>query len=407
MTAVRTTAARSEPLQAAHIVQDDTEAIAVAEALAPEFARGASERDRDRRYDVDQIERFSQSGLWGITVPKAYGGAQVSQATVAKVFATLATGDPSLTQIAQNHFEIVDVIRQSGSETQRRRLLGAVLGGSRLGNAFSEFGTKNVESFDTKLVPDGDGYRVSGQKFYSTGALFAHLIPIVALDEAGHVVVGIADRDAPGLEVIDDWSAFGQRTTASGTVKLNNVFIPAERVLPAHVVYEHPNAVGPQSQLIHSAIDLGIAKGAIDTTIELVRNHARPWIDSGQDRARDDPYTIGQVGDLVIRLHAAEALLERAGHVLDRTIAKPNLESIARAKIAGAEAKVLTTEIAILATNKLFELVGTRSTLGSHNLDRFWRDARTHTLHDPVRWKYNAIGQYYLNGKDPPIHSWI
>ncbi len=395
------------PVQAAHIIRDDAEAIAVAERLKPLFAAEAKERDRERRLPFVEVDLFSQSGLWGITIPRAYGGAGVSQVTLAKVFATLAAGDPSLTQIAQNSFEIMDVIRQTASEEQKRALFGAVLAGNRLGNAFSEFGGKNVEAFETKLVRSGNDFVVSGRKFYSTGALFAHLVPIVAIDEEGHVVVAIADRDAKGLEVVNDWSAFGQRTTSSGTVILDAVSIPASRVLPAHIVYENQSAVGPQSQLIHAAIDAGIARGAIEATIDLVRNHARPWIDSGLDRAADDPYTIATIGDLKIRLHAAEALLERAGRQLDETIADVNDETIARAKIAVAEAKVLTTEVALAAANKLFELAGTRSTLGVHNLDRFWRDARTHTLHDPVRWKFHAVGQYYLNGVQPPLHSWI
>ncbi|MFC3072177.1 SfnB family sulfur acquisition oxidoreductase [Shinella pollutisoli] len=395
------------PAAAAHVIRDDAEAIAVAERLKPLFSAEAKERDRDRRLPFSEVDLFSQSGLWGITVPRAYGGAGVSQVTLAQVFAILAAGDPSLTQIAQNSFEIIDVIRQTGSEAQKRELFAAVLSGKRLGNAFSEFGGKNVEAFETRLVRKDDHFVVSGRKFYSTGALFAHLVPIVALDEEGHVVVAVADRDAEGLTVVDDWSAFGQRTTASGTVILDAVVIPAERVLPAHIVYENRSAVGPQSQLIHAAIDAGIARGAIEATIDFVRNNARPWIDSGSDRAADDPYTIAAIGDLAIRLHAAEALLDRAGRQLDETIANVSDETIAKAKIAVAEAKVLTTEVAIAAANRLFELAGTRSTLGTHNLDRFWRDARTHTLHDPVRWKFHAVGQYYLNGVQPPLHSWI
>lgn len=395
------------PAAAAHVIRDDAEAIAVAERLKPLFSAEAKERDRDRRLPFSEVDLFSQSGLWGITVPRAYGGAGVSQVTLAQVFAILAAGDPSLTQIAQNSFEIIDVIRQTGSEAQKRELFAAVLSGKRLGNAFSEFGGKNVEAFETRLVRKDDHFVVSGRKFYSTGALFAHLVPIVALDEEGHVVVAVADRDAEGLTVVDDWSAFGQRTTASGTVILDAVAIPAERVLPAHIVYENRSAVGPQSQLIHAAIDAGIARGAIEATIDFVRNNARPWIDSGSDRAADDPYTIAAIGDLAIRLHAAEAMLERAGRQLDETIANVGDETIAKAKIAVAEAKVLTTEVALAAANRLFELAGTRSTLGTHNLDRFWRDARTHTLHDPVRWKFHAVGQYYLNGVQPPLHSWI
>lgn len=396
-----------KPVKTAHIIVSDEEAIELAERLKPIFASKAKDRDRDRLLPHEEVDLFSQSGLWGITIPRQYGGAGVSQATLARVFAILAAGDPSVAQIAQNSFEIIDVIRQTGSEEQKNCLFRLVLAGWRLGNAFSEFGGKNVESFETRLVKDGADFVISGRKFYSTGALFAHLVPIVALDEAGHVVVVIADRDAPGLTVIDDWSAIGQRTTASGTVVLDKVRVSADRVLPAHIVYENQSAVGPQSQLIHAAIDAGIARAAWEETIRLVKTYARPWIDSGSDRAAEDPYTIAQIADTAIRLHAGEALLERAGRILDRTIANQTPETIAEAKIAVAEAKVVTTEVALQAANKLFELVGTRSALSSHNLDRFWRDARTHTLHDPVRWKFHSIGRYYLDGTQPPLHSWI
>ena len=160
------------------------------------------------------------------------------------------------------------------------------------------------------------------------------------------------------------------------------------------------------AQIIQAAVDAGIAGGAIDDTIAIVRTHTRPWIDSGQDHGYEDNFTIAQIGDLKIRLHAAEALLNRAGRAVDLAVAEPNEESVAKASVAVAEAKVLTTEIAILATNKLHELGGTRSTLAQYNLDRHWRNARTHTLHDPVRWKYFHIGNYVLNGVAPPRHAW-
>jgi len=356
---------------------------------------------------VAELDVFSESGLWAITVPKAYGGADVSQAILAEVLAIIAAADPSIAQIPQNHFEILEVVRGAASEAQKKVFYDLVLDGYRLGNAFSEFQGKNVESFETRLTGGAGDYRLNGRKFYSTGALFAHLVPVVAIDDEGRIAVAIVDRDAAGLTVIDDWSAFGQRTTASGTVVLENVVVPAGRVLPGYLVYDRPSPIGAQSQLLHAAIDVGIARGAIATTIDFVRTQSRPWIDSGKERASEDPYTIATIGDLKIKLHAAEALLERAGRQLDATLAAVTETSIAAAKIAVAEAKVLSTEIAILAANKLFELAGTRATLEKHNLDRYWRDARTHTLHDPVRWKYHAIGQFYLNGINPPLHSWI
>lgn len=395
------------PREPAHIIASDAEAIGIATTLAQLFAERAGERDRDRRLPVGELDIFSRSGLWGITVPRPYGGAGVSQATVAQVLTILASGDSSIAQIPQNHFEIVDLIRLTGSEAQKRELFGLVIEGYRLGNAFSEYKGRHVEDFQTRIEKRGDDYVVTGEKFYSTGALFAHLVPIVALDAEGRAWVAIADRGAAGLEIVDDWSGFGQRTTASGTVRLNDVVVPASRVLPAHIAYEAPSAAGPQSQIAHAAIDAGIAKGAIERTIRFVREHARPWIDAKQERASDDPYTIAAVGELEIRLHAAEALLERAGRITDAAIADPTPAKIATAKVAVAEAKVLTTEVALLATNKLFELAGTRSTLAANQLDRLWRDARTHTLHDPVRWKFHAVGNYYLNEVAPPLHSWI
>ncbi len=160
------------------------------------------------------------------------------------------------------------------------------------------------------------------------------------------------------------------------------------------------------SQIIQSAIDAGIARGAIEDTIAFVRTQSRPWIDSGKETAAEDIFTIHAIGDLEIKLHAAEALLEIAGRAIDEANANSTEARVAEATIKTAESKVLTTEIAILATNKLFELAGTRATLAQHNLDRHWRNARVHTLHDPVRWKYFHVGNYYLNGVNPPRHAW-
>ncbi|MBB3394764.1 alkylation response protein AidB-like acyl-CoA dehydrogenase [Rhizobium sp. BK060] len=165
-------------------------------------------------------------------------------------------------------------------------------------------------------------------------------------------------------------------------------------------------ADGATFQIIQVAVDTGIASAAIKETINFVRTKSRAWVDSGLDHAWDDPYTIQAIGGLQPRLHAAQALLEKAGLAIDRAVANPNADSVAQSQIVTAEAKILSTEIAIEATNKLFELAGTRSTLAEHNLDRHWRNARTHTLHDPVRWKYSILGKYFLNGEKPPLHAW-
>jgi SfnB family sulfur acquisition oxidoreductase len=393
---------------ALRVIQDDAQAIAVAHELAGRLAQGAPERDRERRLPHEEIEWFSQSGLWAITVPKAYGGAGVSFVTLTEVIKIVAAADPSLGQLPQNHFGLVDVISLTGTEEQKRYFFAQILSGKRFGNGFSEKGTKHVLDLKTRVRRDGDDYVVVGTKFYSTGALFAHFVPVLGLDDERKGWLAYIPKGTPGLNVIDDWSGFGQRTTASGTVVLEAVRVPASHVFPAHRVSDFPTLNGPISQIIQAAIDAGIAQAALADTLTFVRTRSRPWIDSSVERASDDPLTVREVGHLHIQLHAAEALLERAARTLDVIAAKGETteDDVALASVAVGEAKVLTTEIALLASEKLFELAGTQATLGEHNLDRHWRNARTHTLHDPVRWKYHLVGNYYLNGVKPARHPW-
>ena len=390
----------------AHRIASDDEALAVATKLADEFRVEAAQRDRERRLPAAELDRFSLSGLWGITVPKAYGGAGVSFATLAEVIAVISAADPNLGQLPQNHFAALDAIRVTASEEQKRLWFGRVLQGYRLGNAFSEAKSKHVCAFETTLKRDGDSFVANGEKFYATGALFAHFIHIGAVGEDGNVYLAIAPRDAPGLTIIDNWSSFGQRTTASGNVLIENVRVGPEAVIPAYLGAERPTSNGSVSQIIQAAVDAGIGRGAIEETIRFVRAHVRPWIDSRQEHGYDDVFTIAQIGDLKVKLHAAEALIERAGRAIDEILEDPSEEAVAETAVKVAEAKVLTTEIAVLAANKLHELGGARSTLGQYNFDRHWRNARTHTLHDPVRWKYFHVGNHLLNGVGPPRHAW-
>lgn len=388
------------------VIGSDAEAIEVAHKVAAQLSAHAALRDRERRLPFDEIELFSSSGLWGITVPREYGGAEVSNVTLAEVIAIVSEADPSIGQIPQNHYCLIEDIRLEGSDAQKRFFFDLVLKGTRYGNAFSEAGGKNVLDIRTRVRRDGDGFVLNGRKFYSTGTLFAHWIPVLALDEDDQAVLAFVRQGAPGLTVVDDWSGFGQRTTASGTVIAENVRVSPFEIFHTQRSYDRPTFAGPFAQITTAAIDLGIARAALQDTIEFVQQHARPWIDSGVERASQDPLTIAQIGDIAYRVHAAEALLARAGRFVDIAKREPDEQTVAQAAIAVGEAKIATTEVSLLAASKLFELGGSKSTLAKYNFDRHWRNARVHTLHDPVRWKYHAIGNYYLNGVKPARHSW-
>ncbi|KAF1042709.1 MAG: Dibenzothiophene desulfurization enzyme C [Herbaspirillum frisingense] len=402
--------ARRHSQRPAQRIASEAQALQTARELAQDFAQGAAERDRQRILPFDEIERFSHSGLWAIAVPRAYGGIGASWVTVAEVFKIVSAADPSIGQIPQNHFGNLNVIAHAGSEEQKRFFFGEALNGARFGNAGPERNSKHVLDVRTRALLDreaGDGsYLLSGTRFYSTGALYAHWIPSRANDDEGNPLFVYNRYDAPGVRVVDDWSSFGQRTTASGSVVFDRVRVPAAQVLHVKDFLKQPNNIGPVSQLIQAAIDAGIAHAAVQDAIAFVTTRARPYADSGLERASDDPYILRDIGNLKLRLHASDALLERAAQVLDALPEKISFEQMAEASIAVAEAKVLSTELSLLASEKLFELSGSASTLAVHNLDRHWRNARVHTLHDPVRWKYHAVSNHALNGTPPPRHSW-
>ena len=389
------------------VIHSDAEALSVARELAAHFKRDSALRDRERRLPFDELELFSHTGLWGISVPKAYGGAGVSNVTLAQVIALIAAADASLGQIPQNHFYALEVLRVNGSHEQKQRLYGEVLAGQRFGNALAEIGTKTAHERTTHLAKAEHGYRITGRKFYATGALYAQRIPTSVVDDAGIQHLAFVQRDSDGLSVIDDWSGFGQRTTGSGSVVFDNVLVAAQDVIPFQSAFERPTPVGPLAQILHAAIDTGIARAAFEDALHFVRTKTRPWIDATTDIASEDPLTLKSFGHLSVHLHAAEALLERAGELLDSAQNDTNASTVAAASIAIAEARALSTEISLAAGSTLFELAGSQATLAEHGLDRHWRNARVHTLHDPVRWKYHAVGNYYLNDANPPLRGTI
>jgi len=392
----------------AAIITSAQQALDTAAQLAEMFARESAERDRERRLPLAELDLFSQSGLWAITVPRAYGGADVSSATLTRVIDLISAADGSLGQIPQNHFYALEVLRVHGSPAQQDFFFRRVLAGDRLGNALAERSTRIAADRTMQLEPLDDAhYVLNGRKFYATGAYYADWIPTALGDANGNQWLAFAARDAAGLTVIDDWSGFGQRTTASGTVQFEQVKVPREHVVLLHQKNAPRTTIKPFAQILHAAIDLGIARGAYQNALSFVAQHTRPWIESNQERATDDPLTLSEFGKLSVRLEAADALVERAATLLDQARQpQPGPAQAALAELAAvavAEARALTTEISLSASSKLLELSGTRATSSDLGLDRYWRNARVHTLHDPVRWKEAAVGQFYLHGRLPTV----
>ena len=266
-------------------ISSDAEAIEVAHRLAADFAKGASDRDRERRLPWNEMEAYSDSGLLAMTVPQAYGGAEVSAKTLAEVIAIVSAADGSLGQIPQSHFYMVEALRLDAPEPMKKFFFDRVLAGDRLGNALSEIGGKHAADYKTYVRRDGDGWRLDGRKFYCTGALFAHWVACVAVtpDTRRRHICFLPRDSTPGLTLVDDWSGFGQKTTGSGTTIFEDIFVPADRVFDHETAFDRRTRMGSFAQIIHAAIDIGIARGALTVGLD----HLRKYLWSERDRKGD------------------------------------------------------------------------------------------------------------------------
>lgn len=390
-------------------------ALEVAAKLAAEFDADAARRDAERLLPHAQVQALKRSGLLAITVPRRYGGIAVSAAVLAEVFRLIAHADPSLAQIPHSHFVFLEALRLQGSDEQKSYFYDKVRAGALLANAQSERGPHTVDVDTTALVRrSADEYLLSGRKFYSTGALFADWVVVRASVTSGSTppsastpkAVAFVARGTERLGIVDDWDGMGQRTTASGTVTLDEVAVPAEHVIPFTPIFEQPSVYGARAQLLHSAIDVGIATGALAAGVRQAER-ARPHFEAGVATAAEDPTLVHIAGELTVTVRGAQALLVEAARQVDAAAEDLTAESAAAASIAVAVAKVAAVRASVDAATALFELGGTRSASASANLSRYWRDARTHTLHDPTRWKLHHIGRHTLSGTLPPRHGQI
>ncbi|MGE8559264.1 MULTISPECIES: SfnB family sulfur acquisition oxidoreductase [unclassified Acinetobacter] len=391
-----------------HVIENDHEAIHAAYHVADFALEGRNDRDQQRLLPFAEIDLFSQKGLGGIRIPKQFGGAFVSNKTLAHVFRILNKADSSVGQIPQNQIALLNMIQIMGTDQQKQFIYQEILQGKRLANGGPERHTKDSKTLTTLLTLEDGHYFVEGEKFYSTGSSFAHWLAIKAIHPEGHVVLTIVNREAAGVEVIDNWNGFGQRTTSSGTVRLEHVEVDPLLIFDERLLSSQPNYRGAYSQLLQVAIDVGIAEAAFADTVTAVQK-ARPIVDAHVEKASFEHYTLQEVGKSSVLLDAAILLLDEAAEYLDELdqLDAVTDEQAAKASILVAEAKIYANDAALHISEKLLELGGSRSSLSQHNLDQHWRNARVHTLHDPVRWKLHALGDYYLNHKLPARHAWI
>lgn len=372
------------------------------ETLAAQLAATAIERDRAGGHAAAERELIRSSGLLRLSIPTAYGGAGAAWSTVLAAVRRLAEVDSALAHVfGFHHLQVAGVLLYGTPEQQAYFLSPTADRQLFWGNA--------LNPLDRRVIARGelDGYRIDGVKNFSSGSVGSDLLTFSAWHKpSGTALIAALPTQADGITVNPDWDAFGQRQTDSGTVRFDHVRLDAIQVLQAPGIQPSPRATlrSQVAQLIMTNLYLGIARGAFHEARRYVREEARPWFASGVSRHVDDPYVQERFGEFWLRVQAAQALADQAGLKLDAAIARgPSVTAAERGEVAvaGAQAKVLAHRAALAVGSDLFEVTGASSTAARYGYDRYWRNARVHTLHDPVSYKIRDLGRYALLDQAP------
>jgi len=403
----RTLASISTPLNS--VVDVTTSLLSVAQLreraalLLPEIGAGAAERDRNRELPYAQVRQIAAARLLTFRIPAAYGGSGSSVREVIQFLIDLAAVDSNVAQSLRPSFSSIEGLLAKDSETERERWFSRFLAGGVLGNAGWEIGGVNG-AVSARIVREGEHFRANGSKYYSTGSLYADWVSAVALDENDKPISFVLPRDREGLVLVDDFDAMGQRLTASGTTRLDNVIVYADEIRERAIVDEGKRSiVTPFLQLFLGAVLAGIARNALNDAVAFAQEHARPIKHSSASRSVDDPYVEYAVGEIAARAYSAEGSVLRAADAIDAAwLADRDDASVTRAAVEVAQAQFIAAESAIKAAELVFDVGGASTTARKYNLDRHWRNARTVANHNPRAWKAAAVGSYSLKGTPPP-----
>jgi len=389
---------------AAHPAAADFDPIAAATDLAARLHATAVERDRLGGHPARERELIRASGLLALSVPRVHGGDGADWLTIGNVVRIVARADSALAHLLGFHHLQVAGIALTGSAQQQRRLFTETVERDVFwGNA--------LNPLDRRLVatPTAGGYVLDGAKSFASGARDADWLTVCAWDPLAHgALTAVVPVRQPGIAVQDDWDAFGQRQTDSGTVTFAGVQLAQDDVLQPAGRAPTPQAqLRPLvAQLALTNVLLGLAEGALEAARGYLRGAARPWFAPSPEvgSATDDPYIQHRFGNFHLLVRPAQALADAAATELDWALARgAHLTARERGEVAVTitGAKLLAHRAAIEIGNQMFELTGARSTSSRHGLDRFWRNARVHTLHDPVDYKLRDLGRHALDGTVP------
>ncbi|OBF38696.1 acyl-CoA dehydrogenase [Mycobacterium sp. ACS1612] len=385
--------------------------------LLAQIAAGAKDRDLNDENPFDQVAALKRAGFGTLRLPEHLGGSGFTVPQLFSAVIEVAQADPIVAHIFRTHFWFVEERLRTADDPSSARWLHKVATGKIFGNAFSEKGSLAVGSlvFNTRLLPaDGGGYRLTGEKYYSTGTLFSDYLTVATTTDHDSVATVVVPADRDGVQLIDDWDGFGQRRTGTGTTVFTDVAVSTDELL-SDTPYDAapvPTVQYASLQLYIHAVVAGILASVVDDGVALLRSRDRSFSHALSERPTDDPLYQKQLGELAATAYIAKAAVLDAAEAIAAATASeidgvPDADLAEAAQLKVAKVKVHLDNVAPEAATRLLELGGASAASRQRNLDRHWRNIRTITLHNPVAYKARVIGQNLLHGTAIPANAYF
>jgi alkylation response protein AidB-like acyl-CoA dehydrogenase len=396
------------------VLSTGTDYELLASRFRPLFARiaeGALERERTRTLPREPIRWLKEAGFGAVRVPVSHGGAGASLPQLFQLLVELAEADSNIPQALRGHFAFVEDKLNAPPSPQRDRWFERFVAGETVGNAWTEVGDVVIGDIATKVTPQEGQWLVNGRKFYSTGSIFADWIDLLARrSDNGVDVIAAVRTQQPGVTLLDDWDGFGQRTTGSGTTILENAAVDPEEVIEFSSRFKYQTAF---YQLFHLATLAGIARAAERDVARAVAERKRIFSTGNAPLVRNDVQIQQVVGQISAQAYAAAAVAVRAAEPAQRAYearfsgdqAVEKAANIA-AEIESAQGQIVLADLVLRATSDLFNALSASAASEKHGLDRHWRNARTVLSHNPLVYKARIVGDWRINGTEPP-YVWL
>lgn len=368
------------------------------------IAKGAVQREVERRLPYEEVNLLREAGFGAIRIPVDEGGSGASLPQLFRLLTELGEADSNLVQILRAHFAFVEIRLSSEERDVRSVWFERIAAGQLVGAAMAER-TSTTET-TLALVRAGENYRLSGEKYYCTGTLYADWVSAAAKDEETdeRVSVLVPTNDA-GVSREDDWDGFGQRLTGSGTTRFENVLVKEDQILRRF----NPGEARADSYLtafyqqFHLAALAGIARAVRRDAIAFVQAKTRTFGVPGNTDPRNDPLVQRIVGKIASQAFVAEAIVESVSAALQASYESwlsgtVDDETFAEADRRAYQGQQILINLIPETATLLFEVGGSSATQEGRRLDRHWRNARTISSHNPAILRERLLGDHWLNG---------